>query len=69
MSAYRLDGADGYLNRRPTVSTATIENTSNIPIAIIGMPTTYSAVAPNARRRKLGRAALAFKRVRLPLYA
>ena len=31
-----------------------MENTSSIPITIIGMPTTYSAV-PTARRRTLGR--------------
>ena len=32
-----------------------IENTSSIPITIIGMPMTYSAVLPTARWRKLGR--------------
>ena len=47
--------ADGFLNRRPTVSTATIANISSIPITIIGMPTTYSAVVPIARRRKEAR--------------
>ena len=45
---------DGFLNRLPTVPTATSASISSIPITIIGMPTTYSAVVPIARRRRLG---------------
>ena len=48
------DGADGFLNRRPTVSIVTIENASSIPSAIIGMPTMYSDIVPTTRRCKVG---------------
>ena len=43
-----------FSDRRSTLSTATSVSISSIPITIIGMPTTYSAVVPIARRRKLG---------------
>ena len=57
---WRLGGVCGYgwrcfSNRRSTSSTATIVSTSSIPITSIGIPTTYIAVVPTARRRMLGR--------------
>jgi hypothetical protein len=43
-----------FVNRSSTLSIATSVSISSIPITIIGMPTTYSAVVPAVRRRKLG---------------
>lgn len=50
----RPSRADDFPNWRPTELTATIENTSSIPITIIAMPTRFNAVTPTDRRRKRG---------------
>ena len=42
----RASRADGFPNWRPTESTATIENTSSIPITINAMPTRYKDAVP-----------------------